>query len=1336
MTSTPDETADQAPTPVRRSLRARSRLGGAGIALTDVALIAAPFLFLFWLLASEGGLRALIAGVRWGVPALQQIEVESGSFLSVPKLRAVRYDDGSLRIEVPSATLDWRPLAVLKGRLDISRLTLDELRITTTPGSEPVSVPVSLELPLVVQAKLAVRRLVVADATRPAGGEVVLGNLAMHIDSDGVTHRLSGLALNTPWGNLSGQAALGGARPFALSGDLAFASSDYSAQASLGGSLVRGASIDLRAQGFGLTGAAHAIALPFAAQPLAALKLALDEFDPQRLVASAPAGLWTVRAELLPRAGDLLTLAGPLNAENRASGRLDQNRLPVRALSALLEVSAARVDLRDLLLRLSGDAVVSGEAGWRAGAGLPVRAALAVRGLDAAALHGRGVATKLDGRVDVEASGDRQQFRLDLRDRGPNRIALEAAGAVARQTLVLDSAQVSARGARSTLAGTLKLDDSFAFSVDGALHQFDPSAFARVPGARLSAKFSASGQLQPHIDARAAVDFLPSTVMGEALAGRVRGHLQGQRLSDADVLLDWAGNRLVVQGSFGGVAGGRTGPVQDALTWTLDAQRLGALRALTGLELAGQVSGRGRLAGSIAAPEGSLELDVRALRLGDLGSIARAGLQAELAPGAGGRIHLMLDVADVRSPSAPAPVEQIRVDIDGTRAAHRLTARARLADQPAERGDKPVSQSLDLSAHGSLSENLKWSGLLDQTVLVLSPELTATLGAPAALSASPRGATLENAAFALTAGGELLLAHTSWTPDRIEARGRARGFPMRLTWRDRAAGISARAPLRLGADWSLRASLSGEELIEGRVDVFRQSGNVVVSGEGRVDLVVSEARAQADFSARSADVTARIAGPDIGDAHVSLHLPMHRQGRLWQPSPEEPVSGRATLDIPSLAWIGRALRLDMSTAGRVRADVSLGGRLQAPELTGRIDGDGLAFALADAGLKLERGQLRARFARDRLDLDDLSFESGNLHPPRDARLNAGERAREPGRLTAAGGVELSSGLADIAIRFHRFVPLQGGDQWLMVSGDGTVRGSASTGMTLQLALVADGGLFSVPEQSPPALGDDVVIKGRGTDESGGPPLAMRIDVDLGERFFFRGRGLDTRLAGRIALRDEGRGVHATGNIQAVNGRYRAYGQNLDIERGVVSFQGSLANPGLNVRAIRPDLPVQAGVEVTGTVQRPRVRLVSDTAMPDSEKLSWIVLGRGQDSAAGADLSLLATAAGAFLTGEGEGVTASLAQALGLEQISLTQTATASGPRSQVVVSQNSTTTVSGQVVSVGKRLSSNALLTYEQGVAGATSVVKLTWNLTRRLALIGSTGTEQAVDVRYVFSFK
>jgi translocation and assembly module TamB len=92
-------------------------------------------------------------------------------------------------------------------------------------------------------------------------------------------------------------------------------------------------------------------------------------------------------------------------------------------------------------------------------------------------------------------------------------------------------------------------------------------------------------------------------------------------------------------------------------------------------------------------------------------------------------------------------------------------------------------------------------------------------------------------------------------------------------------------------------------------------------------------------------------------------------------------TGEATLDVPSLAWIGRALRLDMTTAGRVQADVKMAGPLREPELSGRIDGDGLAFALADAGLKLERGQLRARFAGNALKLEGLNFESDNVRPP-------------------------------------------------------------------------------------------------------------------------------------------------------------------------------------------------------------------------------------------------------------------------------------------------------------------------------------------------------------------
>ena len=57
-----------------------------------------------------------------------------------------------------------------------------------------------------------------------------------------------------------------------------------------------------------------------------------------------------------------------------------------------------------------------------------------------------------------------------------------------------------------------------------------------------------------------------------------------------------------------------------------------------------------------------------------------------------------------------------------------------------------------------------------------------------------------------------------------------------------------------------------------------------------------------------------------------------------------------------------------------------------------------------------------------------------------------------------------------------------------------------------------------------------------------------------------------------------------GAINAERCTYTAYGQRLTIERGKLYFDGPLDNPGLDVLALRKNLPVEAGVEVTGTVR--------------------------------------------------------------------------------------------------------------------------------------------------------
>lgn len=53
----------------------------------------------------------------------------------------------------------------------------------------------------------------------------------------------------------------------------------------------------------------------------------------------------------------------------------------------------------------------------------------------------------------------------------------------------------------------------------------------------------------------------------------------------------------------------------------------------------------------------------------------------------------------------------------------------------------------------------------------------------------------------------------------------------------------------------------------------------------------------------------------------------------------------------------------------------------------------------------------------------------------------------------------------------------------------------------------------------------------------------------------------------------------TGELATVGGTYRAYGQLLSIEQGVLRFAGPYNNPYLDILAIRPNLQQRVGVQI-------------------------------------------------------------------------------------------------------------------------------------------------------------
>jgi translocation and assembly module TamB len=225
-------------------------------------------------------------------------------------------------------------------------------------------------------------------------------------------------------------------------------------------------------------------------------------------------------------------------------------------------------------------------------------------------------------------------------------------------------------------------------------------------------------------------------------------------------------------------------------------------------------------------------------------------------------------------------------------------------------------------------------------------------------------------------------------------------------------------------------------------------------------------------------------------------------------------------------------------------------------------------------------------------------------------------------------------------------------------------------------------------------------------------------LNLGKHFYIRASGLEARLEGQLDVHGEpGEPLRVTGVIAAQDALFDAYGQRLQVERGMVNFQGPLDDPGLNILALRKGLDVEAGVEVTGTVRRPTVRLVSTPNVPDGEKLSWIILGRVPESS-GVDTSLLLAAASNILGGQSVG---KFGQAFGVDEISLSQ--------------HTGDDALQSQKVTVAKRLSSRARISYEKGLTEVGGITKFTYTLTPRITIVTRTGTEDALDIFYTFRF-
>lgn len=1240
--------------------------------------------------------RAVAAG--GGRLALEDV---SGSLAGVLRIGRVAWRDGGTEIVAEGVVLDFAPAALLHGTVRMREATARHVAVRLQPSDAPVPAPpASIGLPVGVR----VDRLAV-DAIDWRHGETrgTLHGLALVYAGDGDAHRVDDLQVRAEGAALAGQGRVGAARPFPLEAgaivDLAAPHPAGRVEAKAKGSL-DALRVELRSSLAGVEAQASVDLRPLDAQPVAGGRLEARAVDLAVLDSAWPATQIDLLVDAKPVPGGF---AGTLEARNALAGPLDRNRVPLASATAAFTLQGRMLGLDRLAAEVPGGGTLRGDGSVALDGGRN-RWTLAVAGLDLAQLHGRLRTTRLAGRVEADVDGGVQRVRGDV---AQDDLALAFDARHDGREVVAERFVARARGGSLAGAGRVALAGARAFLVEARAERFDPSRFGAFPAGAIDGTARAQGTLGGTPAAQADLVIAQgSTLAGLPFAGRVRGRFTPASAEALEAGLSLGSTRLTAQGAVNR---------GDApLVVTLASTRLAELAPLWPNALpalSGALDARVRLAPRARGATVSFEARAEQLRVGDAWAFATLRAQGRARHDAPLRTPRLAALAEVGLDAAATGLVSPQGSLD--------RAQATLAGSPAEHtlGFSATQGTLTVEGRAAgaldLAEVPRWRG----RVLALradgvpdAPRIA--LAAPADLEVARERVVL-GAARLGGGGAEVSVDALAWDRGRLTTRGRYTGVP--LAPLARRAGLDGRWPtdLVLGGTWDVAAAPQWR----GSVTVARERGDVYVDapageGAGRAALGVSTLRLEAALDGprltAQGEVRARLAGNTLLSAVLTAD-----EARLHPFDPAARLGGTVRAHVPSLAtlqpWVGTVGRVQ----GQAIAEVNLGGTLGEPAFTGQLVGYGLGLDMPQAGIHLADGTLR--------------LVSG----PEGLRLEAFEVAGGAGRFSATGTIALPGAAAGaatrIAWRAQDFRALNHPDRRLVVDGEGTL---ASVDGRWRLAgrLAIDEATIAYRSTADTVLADDIVVVGRPRTARAPPAAAQAktpVDVDLavefGRDFRVSAEGLESRLAGRVDLVSRrGEPLTAKGTVRAVQGTYYVFGQKLAIDRGRIVFDGPVDNPTLDVVALRRNLAVEAGVEISGTVRAPVVRLTSNPPVPDSEKLSWLLTGGPPGSATQREALALQAAQAALAGRSGKPLAQQFAQNLGLDDIGLVRRGDGAGDD-----------LLAGQVVTVGKRITDRLYVAYEQGLELATNALRVEYVLSRFLTVSAYAGTTSGVELKF-----
>lgn len=567
----------------------------------------------------------------------------------------------------------------------------------------------------------------------------------------------------------------------------------------------------------------------------------------------------------------------------------------------------------------------------------------------------------------------------------------------------------------------------------------------------------------------------------------------------------------------------------------------------------------------------------------------------------------------------------------------------------------------------------------------------ATLAGPANFRVNGGDVTIDN--FALVTGKGRAAVSGTASRDRMALDVKLTSLPLSLA---RLAGY----------DDDLRGELNGTIRIAGKPQSPDGRYDVKISGLSNPDIQRGgtgpfDIALEGDLKSGRAGLAMTIKNPKLQDVQVTGSIAINAQTLDLR------SRGSVDLTVANAFLAASGNRL----AGKALIDATVTGKFEAPaikgtvrladarfddvvngvtisKINGDITGEGRSLALQNIRGRTQNGGAVTLSGRVTVDpaagipLDiDVAFDNAALVTSETARLIADGRMKASGPVLTRPKI---SGRVDVK-KFDINLP------------------DKLSGATKPIEVRH----VKAPAGKKLAGAKPVAKKAKESPASGGFVADLDVTLSAPNGIFVRGMGVEAELGGDLAIKGTSAAPRSLGGFEVKRGRFDGFGKQLDFEKGLITFNGSL-DPELDFVAQTESDGVIAKVLITGPASEPKIGFASTPQLPQDEVIARLLFNKGAGELTIGQAAQLAQTI-AQLSGSGPGMLDKVRQSLGVDSLDVG--------------------TENGGQVGMGKRINDRVYLGVKQGAQPNSSKVTIDVDITKNIRAQGATGADGSTEV-------